>query len=183
MKASMNIQGTKASILIIYKTPDKYLTDITLNGHTVQKTVLNGEIGKSFSMQGNRDLKGEELEKLKMEAEIFPELKYQKMGYKTELKGIGQINGKDAYVIEVTSPSNSVTTDYYSTETGLKIKTQTNEDTPMGKIMQTTEINEYAEINGVKLPKAIKQTAGPQTFEITIDSFEMNTKVKDDVFK
>jgi zinc protease len=182
MKASMNIQGTKANILIVYKVPDKYVTDITINGQTVQKTVLNGNSGKAITMQGNRELKGEELEKLKMEAELFPELQYKKMGYKTELKGIGQVNGKDAYVIGVTSPANAVTTDYYSVETGLKIKSQSNEDTPMGKIAQTTYIMDYTEIKGVKYPKIIKQTAGPQTFDIIIDSFEVNTKVKDDIF-
>jgi hypothetical protein len=105
------------------------------------------------------------------------------MGYKTELKGISQVNGKNAYVIEITSPSNAVSTDFYSVETGLKIKSQSNEDSPQGKISQTTDINEYAEVNGVKYPKALTQTAGPQTYDITIDSFEVNTKVKDDIFK
>jgi hypothetical protein len=183
MKASMTVQGTKASILIVYKLPNKYLFDISMNGHTVQKLVYNDGVGKSLGMQGNRDLKGEELERLKIEGELFPELKYQKMGYKLQLKGINQVNGQDTYMIEVTSPSNSLTTEYYSVETGLKIKSLTNEDTPMGKIMQTTNIVDYTESNGIKFPKSMKQSAGPQTFDITVDSIEMNTNVKDDIFK
>jgi predicted Zn-dependent peptidase len=182
MKASLNVQGNKANIMIVYKVPDKYVTDITINGHTVQKTVLNGNTGKSITMQGTRELKGDELDKLKMEAQLIPELQYKKLAYKTELKGIAQVNGKDAYVIEVTSPSGAITTDYYSSETGLKIRSESTEDSPMGKIAQTTDFNEYAEVKGVKYPKALKQTAGSQTFDIMFDSFEVNTNVKDDIF-
>jgi zinc protease len=183
MKANMNIQNMKANILVIYKNPDKYLTEIKLNEQTVQKMVLNGNVGKSYGMQGNKDLKGEELEKLKMDAELFPELKYQKLGYKIDLKGIGEVNGKEAYILEITSPSNSLSTDYYSVESGLKIKTITNENSPMGKTIQTTDLEEYTEVNGVKFPKIIKQSAGPQVYEITVESIEINSNLKDNIFE
>jgi len=49
--------------------------------------------------------------------------------------------------------------------------------------MQNTNIVDYTESNGIKFPKSMKQSAGPQTFDITVDSIEMNTNVKDDIFK
>ena len=182
MKASATIQGMKLNINMIYKIPGEYLMEVTMNNQTFQKMVIKGEIGKSSGMQGNQDLKGKELEKIKMQAEPFPELKYEKLGYKAELKGINEINGKDAYLIEITSPLNSISSDYYSVESGLKIKSESTEDTPMGKVPQTSEILEYTDINGVKFPKTIKQSAGPQLFDIKVDSIEINTGVKDDIF-
>lgn len=183
MKGTMSVQGMALSVSMIYKVPGKFLTDINMNGQSVQKIVLNGESGKSSGMQGSKELKGAELEKLKAQAEIAPELKYDKLGYKTELKGSTKINGEDTYIVDITSPSNDVTTDYYSAKTGLKIRSISSSDSPMGKISQTTDIVDYTEINGVKYPKKMKQLVGPQSIDITVDSIVTNTNVKDEIFQ
>ena len=183
MKASFTVQGMKLNMNMIYKIPGKFLTDVFMNGQSVQKQIVNGDKGFQSGMQGSKKIEGDELEQLKMQAELFPELKYEAAGYKPELKEIANVDGKDAYVVDVTSPSGNVSTDYYSVETGLKIRSSSTMDSPMGKVTQTSDILEYTEVGGVKLPKKIKQTAGPQSFDISVDSIEINTGVQDDVFK
>lgn len=182
LKGKVSVQGMALTMNIIYKIPGKYLSEIVMNGQTVQKQVLNGDKGKVSGMQGAKDLQGPELEKMKMEAELVPELKYESMGYKTVLKEIAQVNGKDAYMVEVTSPSKAITFDYFSVETGLKVKSVSEQDSPMGKISQVTDILDYTVVNGIKYPNKMKQSAGPQTLEISVDEISINTDVKDEIF-
>lgn len=178
VKGTMGIQGMKLNLDMIHKLPGKFLMEIQMNGQTVQKIVLNGNTGRSSGMQGNKDLTGEELEKMKLQADPFPENKYETLGYQTVLKGIEKVNGSDAYVIEITSPSKNVTTEYYSVSTSLKVRTVSVE----GNATQTSDILEYSEVNGVKYPKKIQNQVGPQNIEIAIDTVEVNTSVKDEVF-
>lgn len=182
LKGTMKIQGMSLSLNMTYKMPGKFLMEMLMNGQSVQKEVLNGETARMSGMQGNKNITGEELERLKLESELFPETKYDILGYKTELKGIENINGKDAYVIDITSPSNSVTTEYYAVETGLKIRSVSISETETGKIAQTTDVMDYTTINNVQFPKLMKTTMGPQSFEVNVNLIEINTNVPDQIF-
>ena len=45
---------------------------------------------------------------------------YDKLHYKTELMEVAKIDGKYAYRVEITSPKNVVSSDYFSADTWLK---------------------------------------------------------------
>ncbi len=183
IKGKLSVQGMNLNLNIVYKIPGKYLKEVIMNGQTIQKYVINGNTGKVSGMEGVRDVQGAELDKMKLDAELVPELKYELLGYKTELKEISKVNDKDAFLLEVTSPTGSTTSDYYSAETGLKIKSVSQMDSPMGKISQVTEILEYTEVGELKYPKKIKQTIGAQVVEISVDDILVNTDVNDELFK
>lgn len=182
MNASLTVQGMTLSVKMIYKIPGQYLTEIVMNGQTFQKQVYNKGTGKISGMQGNKVVEGEELDKMKLEAELFPELKYDAYGYKAELKEVVDVNGKAVYVIEVTSPTGKTSRDFYSVESGLKVKSESTQESQMGAVTQSTEISEYMDVNGVKYPKLMKQSAGPQTFDIKVETITVNTGVADEVF-
>ena len=182
MKGSFSMQGMALEMTMMYKIPGKYLNEIVMNGQSVQKQVLNGDSGRSYGMQGTKDINGDELEKLKMEGLLFPEFEYAKNGYTVELKEMTKIDGQDAYALVITSPGKQVTTDYYSVETGLKLRTISTSETPMGQVTSQGDILEYTDVLGVKFPKKIKQTMGPQSFEITVNSIQANTGLSDDLF-
>ena len=182
IKGSMKVQGMNVNLNMNYKIPGKFMMEIVMNGQTIQKQVLNGDLAKASGMQGKKDITGNELEKLKLQAELFPETKYDELNYKTEIKGIEKIDGKDVYVIDITSPKNSVTTEYYSVESGLKVRSVSTSDSLMGKMIETGDILEYITISNVQFPKKIKIVAGPQTMEISYDTFEVNTNIKDEIF-
>lgn len=183
MKGSISVQGMQISIEITQKLPDKSLTVVKMGTNELNKTVLNGNRAVSTNMGNSQEITGGDLEMQKMQAMIFPENQFDKIGFKAVLKGVEQINGNDAYIIEETSPSGSVATDYFDAKSGLRVKTLTLQDSPNGKIAQETVVLGYTEINGVKFPNKLKQTMGPQSFEISIDSINVNTSPSDDLFK
>jgi zinc protease len=184
MKAKISVSGMDVDMSMIYKLPDKFISEVSMNGQIMQKQVLNGEVGHSSGMQGDKELTGEELERLKQSASPFIEEDYENLHFKTELKEVTKIDGKDAYKMEITSPMNVVSTDYFSAETGLKVRTETVMDAgPMGKASMVIDYLEYSDIQGVKYPKKMKQAIGPQTFDININSVLVNTGVSDELFK
>lgn len=184
MKMTASVQGMNLELVSSKKAPDKYLSTMSMNGMVMQKQVYDGKRGKESGMQGTKEIEGDDLKALAEEATLFGELKYKTAGYKLELKGIEEVNGKDAYVLEVTNPLNKKETSYYDVVSGLKVKSvQVQEVEQAGPMTQTTELTNYKEVGGIKFPHDISQTVGPQALKITVNSIEMNTKLKDEVFK
>jgi len=119
----------------------------------------------------------------KLQSHLFPELQYQAFGYSLELDGISEVNGERAYVLTVTSPLGKIHTEYYSVDTGLKIKEETMESHPqMGEYMSATVYNSYMTVEGIKIPNSITQIEGSQQFEITVSSISINPELKDSDF-
>ena len=73
MKAKLSVSGMSINMKMIYKLPDKFLSEVSMNGQVIQKQVLNGEVGHSSGPQGDKDLTGEDLERLKQSASPFIE--------------------------------------------------------------------------------------------------------------
>ena len=72
---------------------------------------------------------------------------------------------------------------YFDLATGLLYKSTETQETPQGEISVTTTVREWQEIDGIKFQKVIEQTAGPQSYVITVDSIKLNSEVKKSLFK
>ena len=133
-------------------------------------------------MQGEREVTGDDLASLALEAQLFPELNYNKENYTLELKGIDNVNGKEVYVVDITNPLGDKMTNFYSLESGLLLQTETTEETPQGAFVATKAFSDYKEVKGVKYPYLIKQTFGPQAFDMKMESMEVNAKLPKGTF-
>ena len=92
-------------------------------------------------------------------------------------------NDEEVYVVESVDAYESVTTEYYSIATGLKVRSASTESTPEGDIVLSTEFADYREVKGVKFPFQVTQMAGPQTFVVTYSSIKVNPKLSNSDFK
>lgn len=180
---SISVQGMTISLSMAQKFPDKALTEIKMGDNLLNKSVLFGSSATSAGAQGNQSLTGVSLDLMKMQALIFPEDKLEQFGFNATLKGVEKVEGKNNYVIEIATPSGGKVTDYFDMETGLRTKTLVVLEGPDGNISQETKITEYTEANGIKVAKKIKQSAGPQSFDIIIDNIEINANLSDEIFK
>jgi len=128
-------------------------------------------------MAGEKMIEGEELEKMKLEAQPHAELRYAELGYKLKLIGIDKINNKDAYKVEITDPKGEIEFTWYDVESGLAVKKEATQDTPQGQVTSTTLMSDYREVNGVKFPYKIYQEVGPQIMDLTVTLIEINGKI------
>lgn len=53
----------------------------------------------------------------------------------------------------------------------------------MGLIETTTYYSDYKEVDGKLYPYKIKQSMGPQSFEMTVSSIRVNTGMDDSIFE
>lgn len=163
--------------------PKKYNMTISIGEMVVQKMVYDGERGSQSGMQGKKEITGDELTELKIEAINTHEMYYEKLGFKLEVKGIEPINGGDAYIIDVTSPTGKKSTEWYDIVTGYKVKASQTTTTEQGSVTQSIEFLDYKEINGIKYPTFIIISGGPLPLKLELTSVDVNKGIDNSNFK
>ncbi len=181
-KMTASVQGVDVSITSYQKAPDKLYQNISA-GAMEQKVIFDGENGVMKAGGQTINLSGKDLEKLKLEATVNLILDLNHYNIKAALKGIEKIDGKDAYKIELSLPSGIKWTQYYDTETGLKVKEVKPIESPQGTFTQESNYSDYKDVEGVKYPFKVKQSLGPQSFEFKVDSVKVNTGLADGNFE
>lgn len=176
-----NFQGRALTVITQQKAPNKYAMSINMGQMLVQKDVYDGTKGKQKSLQGKSELTGESLERMKAEATLFIETQYEKLGYKLNLAGIENVNGKDAYKLEVVSPTGHKSTEYYDVASGLKIRTIRTTEVEKQTITEISDCVEYKQVEGVKFPSVIA-TSGAMSLKLVAEKIEVNKGVDDTAF-
>jgi predicted Zn-dependent peptidase/outer membrane lipoprotein-sorting protein len=179
----LSTMGQSLDAKISQKAPNKFKMTMKMQGQVFQEQVYDGTNGAMSGMMGNKKLEGEELKALAEQATMFTELDYAKNGYTLEMKGIESIDGAEAYKVLVVSPSGSKSTDYYSKETGLKIRSISSLESPQGAVTQTVDYSDYKATKGVLMPHKMTQTTGPQSIIMTVKEVKINEGISDDEFK
>lgn len=182
MKMSGTVQKIPINITIYQKEPDKLLQIINAGGME-QKVIVNGDSAVTISPMGKKEITGEMLEEMKIQANIYADLDYSKMGVKPVLSGMEKINGKDAYKVEMLMPDSTKYFEYYDPETWLKIRQVRTVSSPMGQVEQTTDLSDYKEVEGLKYPFKIEQSMGPQKIEITVSDIKINQNLDNKLFE
>lgn len=177
--ATAAIQGMELKMVTRQKAPNKLLVETMMGNNVVSKQVFDGAKGKVTSPMGEQELEGEMLEQMKEGSAIIAETNFLKEGYSIELQGVETIDNRECYKIIVTRPSGNESTAYYAVADGLKYREVSS--TPQGNMV--TNIKDYKEVEGFMFPQAISQSVGPQNFEVTIDSIEINSEMEDAVFE
>jgi predicted Zn-dependent peptidase len=176
--------GMTLDMIIKQKKPNMFFMSMAMGGNVMMKQVFDGEKGLAEGMGQRQQLQGDELEALKAQAIMFPELEYGKDGYNLELAGIEAIDGMDAYRVRVTTPNGQTKTDYFCIETGLKLRSLSTQDGgPMGQMTVTSEYADYREVKGIMVPFAMKQGVGPQVMNMKASEVLINSGLSSDEFK
>jgi len=181
--ADVQAMGQLLSLTQIFKTPDRSFLALEMNGMAIQRMVFDGTTLRLSSMGGSQELtEGEVVEKMQTSAGIAPEINYIKNGYTLSVGDIGEVNGRNVYVLTAVK-GGSKTVSYFDVETGLKVKSVESAETPMGEQQTITEYSDYREVAGVKFPFLMKQNMAGMTMDIVVQSVEVNTGIEDSVFQ
>ncbi len=180
MKMSTSMMGQTMNIDV--KMMDgKFSNVVSMAGIGVlNKQVYND--GKALVQQQGQTLPVDEntMASLKENAILFPEMKYDELGYKLKLSGVEQVDGANAYVIELESPAGKKTTQYFSIETSLKIREVANES---GQTI-TTNLQDYRETGGVLFPYLTSiNGVAPVPLKMKAEMIEVNKGIDASVFQ
>lgn len=175
MDMTASAMGMQFQMTNYQKAPHYSLQKMMMGDMVMQQVLFDGEKAVVTSQMGRQEFtEGEEFEQMKMQSVMNMELKYKELGFEKELLGIDNIDGQDAYKIEVVSPGGVKSHEYYAVDTGYKIKSITADS-------QTT-FSDYQGVDGYYMPYKIVTEAGPQIIQMTIDNVEINAGLGAEVF-
>ena len=176
------IMGQNLSIVIKQKVPNKLKQNIR-SGEMKQTILYDGTKGVMIVGDEITEMGNKKLEKLKLEAAMNFLLDPEAYGVSLELKGIESVDSTDCYKIELTTEGGTNWVQFYSIDSGLKIKEVKEVETTQGSFQQETFYSDYKEVDGLKFPFKIKQSFGMQTIEMNVSSVKFNRGLKDSDFE
>jgi hypothetical protein len=135
------------------------------------------------SMQGNRDITGDQLETMRNATFPSPFLDYKERGVTAELGPKEKVGTRDAFLLTTKSKTGPAVRQFIDAETYLPLRVETKIDVPqMGTVEQSTELSDWREVDGVKVPFTVKSSSAAQSFTITITKVEHNGKIDETLF-
>ncbi len=175
--SSATAQGT--TITVTKKTTNKgqLYQSITAMGMEIMKQVVT-PTSAYVNVQGQKqEITGEELKEAQKSAVIFSELNDLRNASNFKVERIENFNGEDAYVV-----TDGKITNYYSVATGLKIGTSTTVEQMGQKMVLTSRISNYKEVEGIKFPFT---TSDPilGDIDVNVTELKINKEVTDADFK
>ena len=128
----------------------------TKYGEYVVKEIFDGSAAAKFGNGAKIELKSDETEQIKREAQLFanPNLKavYPKMEYRFTDK----IDGSEVLMILATTAENSRERLYFDAASGLLVRRVAATPTVLGNFQYQVDYTNYKDFGGVKLPTVIK---------------------------
>jgi hypothetical protein len=160
------------------KAPNKLLT-VTSYPNMVFHTGFDGTRGWARSNEGSRDVPSEMLAQLRREAEFYKETRLKDIYSKLAVLGRATVGEREAYVVEAT-PSDGVPEKlYFDVQTGLLTRKYSEMKTVLGQFPTQTDYEDYREVDGVKLPFAIRWSIPGRTWGRKITEIKQNVPLDD----
>lgn len=175
MVAQAEIQGQKMDLETKVTSSGKSSTVVSMAGNVMQRQIFNGATGFVAAQGQKIPFTEEQVIAAKAEAHPFPEL----IAENATLKGVEDVDGQESYVVKM----DENTTNYYSKDSGLKIKqVKTMKQGPQTMTIPIT-FNDYREVEGVKFPFELSQTMGAMTLNFQVSDVMINENVTDADFE
>ncbi len=136
------------------------------------------------SLQGNRDITGNQLDNLRNNSFPTPLLNYKQQGTSATLNGKEKVGTRDAYVIVFEPTSGSAVRQYIDAETFLPLRVVVKVNVPqLGQdLEQTSDLSDYRDVDGIKIPFRIQASSTVQSYTIEIAKVEHNVVIDDALF-
>jgi outer membrane lipoprotein-sorting protein len=179
------------TIEVLNQRPNKTRTLIQLDlsavglGKMVQDQRFDGTSGYAMdTLQGNRELTGDPLEAAKNGSFPNPLLNYKESGITVELAGKEKVGDREAYVLVVKPKTGPSARQYIDAESYLPIKQVIKINVPQigAEVEQTTELSDFRDVDGVKVPFRIKSSSAIQTVTTVVSEVEHNKPIDQTLF-
>jgi hypothetical protein len=155
-------------------------------GQVTQDQRFDGATGYAIdSLNGNRDITGDQLEVMRSTIFPTPLLGYKEAGARVELLGPEKAGDRDAYVLRFTPKTGPASRMFVDAANSMLLKTVITLNVPQlgTDLEQTVEFSDYRDVDGVKLPFRIRSVNQVQSLTITLTKVEHNTPIDESMFK
>ncbi|HYO21944.1 MAG TPA: pitrilysin family protein, partial [Flavisolibacter sp.] len=179
LTGTATVQGMTINVVQKQVLPSAYSEEVSMQGQILEKKLMKD--GKFFVVaQGQQKDADEKQKEEMMETAAFIAENYMlnTKGYEFALKGIEQVEGKDAYAIAVKTPAKREYTNYYDVANGLLVKKVAVQETPQGNMTITTVLSGYKPVNGILFPGKLINDLGMMKVEVNFNDVKVNSGLK-----
>ena len=197
VKSIVQIGSAKATMFsmnfrLMMVPPDKIKYEITSGGKEVI-TIINGDqgwqidsIAKPLSAQNREIIKSNMKNQNKtFENELF---NYKEKSYTAEYAGDDTVDGKDVYLVKLTTPDSTSITYYISKDNYLELKSVSEFEANGQKLKQIIIYSDYKDVDGFVIPHKwsyyVRDGHNPDRLmqELSYSKIELNTILGDELF-
>jgi outer membrane lipoprotein-sorting protein len=166
---------------------NKFVNVSYMMGNEANRITSDGsKVASVRNMMGNTDKRlaeGKDAVPQIMQGLPFPELYYSEYNIQKTVVGKENVNGKEAWKVEISTPEGKKWYSFFDVESGLKVKAMsTTEGGPRGPSTMSVVFADYKEVNGVKVPYTRLQNFGQMEMKAEVQSVKFNKGVKDSAF-
>ena len=135
------------------------------------------------TLQGNRDITGDQLANLKANRFPHPFLGYKETGVAVKLAGKTKVGERDAYELIFQPAAGSPVRQFIDAESYLPVKTVIKANVPpVGEMEQTAVASDFRDVDGVKVPFKLQVTSPATGFTMTFSKIVHNVPVDEKSF-
>jgi outer membrane lipoprotein-sorting protein len=135
------------------------------------------------SMQGDTAITGNRLDNMRNNAFPSPLMNYRAAGATLELLPRELVGGKQLIVLRLSPKLGSSVKMYFDPETFMLVRTWAKVTDPeLGELEQTSEVSDYRDVGGVKVPFKVINANNVQTVTVTLEKVEHNVAIDDAMF-
>ncbi len=180
MKGMLLTQGgMKAPLEIYEKAPNKTLTIFRVP-HGTNQMGFDGAAGWSKTPErGLREESGVALDMIKSEADFYKEFKLKERYQKLALLGLARLGDREAYVLEATPSRGQPEKLYFDRQNGLLVRADRVIEAGPEKTPLQIYFEDYREVDGIKLPFAIRRARPNFTWTQQFDEIKLNVPLDD----
>lgn len=96
--------------------------------------------------------------------------------------GVEKVGTRSAYVVEFSPEQSAVSRIYFDTETAYELRSEDTYTTPDGPYKVSIDMDDYREVDGLKIPFRMRRTEKGAVFNIRLTQVKFNTAVDDSEF-
>ncbi|MDQ4120538.1 MAG: hypothetical protein M3209_03725 [Acidobacteriota bacterium] len=177
--AEIPMAGIKGTFESFHKAPNKNAVYMTVPGFGVISDVFDGAKGwLSDPVQGVREKSADEVAQAKLDSDFYRFVRLKELYPKREVKGIENVGGADAYIVELKA-GDIYETYYFDVKTGLLVRLDQTISSPEGKVPAKTFLSDYRNVAGVKMPYALRLESPAVSVILKTEEIKSNVAIDD----
>jgi hypothetical protein len=176
---AMSMTGT---VEVDEKAPNKMRSVVTI-GETPFEQGFDGTVAWADDPQnGPRVLQGRELEELRRDSDYARPLHLRTLYPSIKFLGKEKLGDHDVQVIELSAPQTGPEKMYFDTKSALLLRVVASRAGPDGVGTVESMLEDYTEIDGLKLPMTVHQTTSSVSYVVHLTSVRHGVDIPDATF-
>jgi zinc protease len=186
IKGDLDIFGSTSDWMMIAKAPNKQFSEFSNPTFGAVASGFDGTVAWSKNQAGIQVKEGEELAKMKRDADLYRDLHLKTLYPGLAYKGKDKVDDEEVHVLESKPSASSKERLSFSASSGLLVRQESEFEGPQGKVGVEVRLNDFRVVDGIKYPHSLKFKigggGGELEFGIKVKELKHNVAIDDAKF-